>query len=149
MDATTNPAFFSEDWPWFLAEGNDDGLPRLFRGRQVPKSLIGDPTLPFLFVIALRYEASDASRLPTAEQYARLDAIERLTLERIESQKLGLTLFTETCDEKVRYFLYVNNVENSLAAMDDVSQMADLEFAAASDPTWSEYRRFAQGSGMR
>jgi hypothetical protein len=144
MDGQT---VFSISHPWLVAEGAESGKPSLFRGREIPIELVGDPTLPHLFVIAVAFDVADFTGLPTEAQYRMIADFESLYVDRLEAARIGVVTFIKTCNGVVRYFLYVADVDAASSLLVAPSA-ADLrvELAAAYDAEWREYRAFLRGA---
>ena len=137
---------FSKPHPWFTAEGVEDEKPVMYRGRQIPRNFIGTPLLPAIFVISLHFDTSDVTGLPTRSQYETMGAFEKLCIDAIEMDRVGITAFIKTFNGMVRYFLYVSSVDaaSNLVAMTNNVRIP-MEFAGGEDPAWDEYKAFLKG----
>jgi hypothetical protein len=134
---------------WFLAEGSEDDLPVIYRGKQVSDDFVGDASLANLLVARLIFAEPRNDGFPTEHGYESVNEFEARYIDLVESQRLGILVFTKTWNGAIAYFLYVGDVD---AVAEILAQFhaegARLELSAADDPEWSEYKSFVAGVGF-
>jgi hypothetical protein len=143
-----NQRIFLTAWTWFTSEGFINGKPSLYRGRQIPPQLIGDPSLPKLCVIDYSFPMTDDGGLPTTNQYAEIGEFERRFIDKLEAAQVGILAFVRTHNGNVRYFTYVSSAETAAQILTDMELCSPqpIELAAKDDPDWNEYRVFLRGA---
>ena len=128
--------------PWIGAEGSRSGQPLLIRARNLPDDLVAPPSLPYLLVLTYSYHPSGDAALPSQDQYEQLASFERGPIDAIELQRIGAATLIRTFSGSVRYFCYVRNIDEAVAAISERLRCGDsVEFAGGEDPAWAEYRR--------
>lgn len=128
--------------PWIGAEGSRNGQTLLIRARYIPDAFLAPPSLPHLLVPTYSYQPSDNTGLPSQDQYERIASFESGPIDAMEEQRIGVAMVIRTGSGSVRYFCYVRNIDEAVAAISERLHGDDpVEFAGDSDPTWAEYRR--------
>jgi hypothetical protein len=117
----------------------------MYRGREIPSTLLGHESLPHIFVVTLSYSTSDPTGLPTRAQYDEIESFEHACIDGIEQGRLGILTFVKTLDGSIRYFLYVSDVDRTLEAVGSTLNEANAAVAAGDDPEWREFKSFLQG----
>jgi len=123
----------------------EDGKPCMFRGREIPSGLVGDISLPHIFVIALPYPITDPTGLPTGAQYNEIEAFERRCIDRVEEDRLGILTFVRTFNGTIRYFLYVSDINVVSQAIEADVNSVGAHVAAGDDSEWREFKAFLRG----
>jgi hypothetical protein len=128
--------------PWIGAEGSRNGQPLLIRARHIPDTLLALPEFPYLLVLTFRYASSDDTGLPSEAQYGQIGHFEEDSIDAMEKQRIGVATVVRTWCGSVRYFCYVRNIDEAVAAISRELQDIDaMELAGDEDQTWAEYRR--------
>lgn len=117
-------------------------------GCQYPDDNHGDrAAYPYHVFIGYGYDKEGSARLPNAEEWKKLDAIERTMSDVLRTQELGHLTFTVASDGYYQWNIYSKVGDETVSAiLGEIKKLpaspkADLfEYESTSDPEWSAYQ---------
>lgn len=96
---------------WNIAEGDNDGMPRLIRYRPDLEPFIGSPNYPKRLVIIWDYELDNSSGMPSNQQSEQMKSFEDVLDEALDHDRLAILAFILTCNGTREWHYYVGNIQ--------------------------------------
>lgn len=127
---------------WYAGEAYILDKPMFIRFRRIPPKEFLRLPFHFLFVLTYHFKVSDETGLPSSDQYDQIAGFELSVIDKLESGRLGLAAFIETHRGTVRYYCYIDRVQDVTELINTlVDERTLLDLASDLDPNWNEYRR--------
>ena len=136
---------------WFGAEGEEDGRPLIFRGRQYLPSGIVEPSYPTRVSITWPYEPEGESGMPDEETAEAQYEMEN-ALEGLDSGGYSYLMLVVLGNGRKEWHWYVSDVDawgerlNELLAERPVFP---IRIEKCHEPDWALFRDFISGVGGR
>ena len=136
------------DSSWVLAEGNEDGMPMLYRMKEnIPEGLLTEE-YPRLISILWEYEIDNTSGMPSdilqAEQRAFDDA-----LDEMDNKGLGIMMLAVTGNGRREWVWYTKDQNEWLSSLHHCLEnhpAYPLDIEASDDPEWETWKAFRYGA---
>ena len=132
---------------WFGAEGEEEGKPLIFRGRQYVPSGAVEPAYPTRVSIYWPYEPENESGMPDEEtedaQYEMEDALESL-----DSGERSYLMLVVTGNGRKEWHWYVSDVEawgERLHELLAEHPVFPIRIEKSLEPDWALFRDFISG----
>ena len=130
-----------DDSHWLAAKGERDGFLMFLRVRKLPSTEALESDYPHLLAVTWPFQQTDATGLPSTEQYERLSDYESRVFDPLESSGAGLLTVVCTTRGTVEYFAYVRDVDLALGQLKaGEAVLSGLEVAVGEDDRWAQYR---------
>ncbi|KKL01053.1 DUF695 domain-containing protein [Rheinheimera mesophila] len=131
----------SETAPWNLAEGDNNGLPRIIRYRPDLEPFIGIESHPQRLVIIWEYDTENSSGMPSDKQSDEMKAFEDVLASALDPNRLAVLAFILTSNGSREWHYYVSDIEevgqkinNALSGFPKLPIHLQVE----SDPEWEQ-----------
>ena len=130
--------------PWTIAEGNEDGLPVLYRLRGCVPDGISISKYPYLLSILWHYETKEESGMPskdTNEQQLAFDD----ALDEMDNTGQGTLMLVVTGNGRREWIWYVSNPQDWLASLHTClvgHPVYPLDIQQSEDSEWNTWKTF-------
>jgi hypothetical protein len=138
-----------EEQLWFTAEGEEDGQPLVFRGRQHLPSGVAESDYPTRVRIFWPYESANESGMPDEEtndsQMELEDALAELDSPGVSSQMLVVT-----GNGRKEWLWYVSDLGAWMERLNELlagRPVFPIEIGNSHEPDWALYHDFISGLG--
>lgn len=132
---------------WFTAEGEADGKPLIFRGRQhVPAGII-EAGYPYLVSIFWPYEPENDSGMPDRKTEDAQVEFEDV-MDGLDSPGMGFLMLVVTGNGQKEWHWYVSDVDAWMARMNESvagHPAFPIEIESSHEPDWATYHDFISG----
>lgn len=132
---------------WFGAEGEEDGKPLIFRGRQYISSGVVESAYPTRVSIYWHYEPANESGMPDKEtsdaQYELDDALNRL-----DAPESSFLMLVVTGNGRKVWHWYVSDVEAWMKRLNELlvdHPVFPIRIEKSHEPDWFLYLDFISG----
>ena len=136
---------------WFIAEGQENELPLVIRGRGELSHLIGLEDYDKILRIAWNFEGDTNFNFPSEELEAKMDSFQETIYEALEKDNLCIFYCVYTHNGLQEWAAYTSDVEKAAGrfneALKDAEQLP-LEIFVEEDPKWEDYQRMIEGTGQ-
>jgi len=130
--------------PWFIAEGEEDDLPIIFRVREMRPPGVEPRRYPNLISILWAFDKSE-SGMPDDETVERMNEFEDC-LDALEGPNRGFMMVTITGNGRREWLWYVADTSEFMSGVNRVlaslSAKFPVSFEGAQDPSWQTFRAF-------
>ena len=136
---------------WFCAEGEQDGLPMIIRGRKNLGEIAGAGSHPKLLWIVWEYEVNTPTGLPASELHAAMADFEDIFLPALEQELLCVFFCVIIHNGAKRWAAYTSDVRSTGERFNSVladRQPFPVQLTAWDDPEWQEYWKLMDDVGM-
>jgi Family of unknown function (DUF695) len=132
---------------WFGAEGEENGKPLIFRGRQYIPSGAVEPGYPTRVSIYWPYEPENESGLPDEETTDAQHDLEN-ALDKLDSSEFGYLMFVVLGNGRKEWHWYVSEAEAWGSELNKL--LADypvfpIRIEKSDEPDWALFRDFISG----
>ena len=127
-------------FPWLGGEGQQEGLPVMFRTRDVHLNDAMEQSYPHLLSIKRTYPIEDSTGLPSTAQYEETSRFESDVIDAVEASGAGILVIVRTWNGTIEYILYVRSIDDALDEIEARTDLAALELATDEKNFWREYR---------
>ncbi|MGJ8653398.1 MAG: DUF695 domain-containing protein [Opitutaceae bacterium] len=132
---------------WNIAKGKNPEKPTVLRFRPSLEAYLGDANYPRRLAIFWKFEAADATGMPTDSQSADMKDFENILIEALDHDRLAILAFVFTSDGTREWNFYLSDVSEvgirinkALAAVPKLP----IELNVEDDPNWDELRQVYQ-----
>lgn len=135
---------------WNIAKGRNPEKPTVLRFRPSLKAHLGDENYPRRLTISWKFEAEDATGMPTDSQSADMKDFEEMLLEVLDPDRLAVLAFVFTANGSREWDFYLSDVsEVGIRINEALSSIPQLpiELNVEDDPNWDELRQVYQMCG--
>ena len=126
---------------WNIAEGDNDGMPRIIRYRPDLEPFIGSPDYPKRLVIIWDYESDNSSGMPSDKQSEEMKQFEDSLDESLDPDRLAILAFILTCNGTGEWHYYVGDIlevgKRINLALSSFPKLP-LHLQVEDDPEWNE-----------
>jgi hypothetical protein len=134
--------------PWFIAEAEEEGLPLLFRVRELTPAGVEPKKYPFLISVLWKFEHSGTG-MPADEVMDQMNDFED-RLDALEGPAIGYMMVSITGNGRKEWLWYVADRSRYMSGVNRVLSASPVhypvDFEASSDPTWETFRAFIEGA---
>ena len=133
--------------PWLIAQGEEDGLPLLFRMRELLPAGVEPESYPHLVNIIWQFD-STGSGMPADDLVDRMNEFED-RLDAVEGGAIGYLMVSITGNGRKEWLWYVNDTDRYMQRVNRVLSGSGarfpVDFQSTQDPTWETFRSFISG----
>jgi Family of unknown function (DUF695) len=133
------------DGRWTVAQGEDDGLPLIFRIRNKKPHGIKPNAYPHLIAISWLYQSINDFRMPSPEVSALMMQFEELLEPVLEKSQSAFLTVIVTGNGRREWQWYSRSPEETMGFVNQVLMDREpfpVEFSMQEDPQWEAYRHF-------
>jgi hypothetical protein len=130
---------------WTVAQGEDDGLPLIFRIRNKKPHGIELNTYPHLIAISWLYPSTNEFRMPSSEISTLMMQFEELLETVLEKSQSAFLTVIVTGNERREWQWYSRSPEETMGFVNQVLMEREpfpVEFSMQKDPQWEAYQHF-------
>lgn len=132
---------------WSIAKGKNPEKPTVLRFRPSLEAHLGDENYPRRLAIFWKYEAEDATGMPTDSQSADMKDFEDILIEALDHDRLAVLAFVFTANGTREWNFYLSDA-NEVGirinkALSDVPKLP-IDLNVEDDPNWDELRQVYQ-----
>jgi hypothetical protein len=132
---------------WNIAKGTNPEKPTVLRFRPSLEAFLGDENYPRRLAIIWKFEAVDASGMPSDTQSADMKDFENLLIEALDPDRLAILAFVFTSAGSREWHFYLSDVsEVGIRINQTLASVPKLpiELNVEDDPNWDELREVYQ-----
>ena len=132
---------------WFTAEGEEEGKPLVFRGRQNAPPGVVESDYPMLVSIFWHYEPANESGMPDNETNEAQIELED-ALDALDSPGISFLMLVVTGNGRKEWHWYVSDVDTWMAKLKEslAGRAAfPIEIENSHEPDWALYHSFISG----
>ena len=130
---------------WKVEQGEDNGLPLIFRIRKQQPNGIESSVYPHLIAILWTYESTNDYRMPSPEISALMTQFEQLLDSPLEESKAAFLTVVVTGNSRREWQWYSRNPEEMIGIVNHALKGYEpfpVEFSIQDDPQWEAYKHF-------
>ena len=133
--------------PWLIAQGEEDGLPLLFRMRELMPDGVEPEKYPHLVSILWQFDTS-GSGMPPDDVVDLMNEFED-RLDKLEGAAIGYMMVSITGNGRKEWLWYVADTDRFMKgvnrALSASAARFPVDFQSTQDPTWETFRSFIGG----
>jgi hypothetical protein len=133
--------------PWLIAQGEEDGLPLLFRMRELMPEGVQPDKYPHLVNILWQFDTS-GSGMPPDDVVDQMNEFED-RLDELEGAAIGYMMVSITGNGRKEWLWYVSDTDRYMQrvnrALAGAGARFPVDFQSSEDPTWETFRAFIGG----
>lgn len=128
---------------WNIARGTNPENPTVLRFRPSLEAFLGDKNYPRRLEITWKFEAVDATGMPSETQSADMKSFEDLIIEALDPERIAVLAFVFTSAGSREWHFYLSDVSEVgiriNKALANVPRLP-IELNVEDDPNWDELR---------
>jgi Family of unknown function (DUF695) len=128
---------------WTIAQGEDDGLPLIFRIRNKKPHGIEPRTYPHLIAISWLYQSTNEFRMPSPDISTLMMQFEELLEPALENSQSAFLTVIVTGNSRREWQWYSRSPEETMGLVNQVlidCEPFPVEFSMQEDSQWEAYR---------
>jgi len=136
---------------WFCAEGQQDQLPVIIRGRQRLQEIISPDSHPHMLRIVWEFETDEPSGLPSRKLTKSMGQFEDAVVDALEEDALCVFFCVYLHAGRKEWLAYTSDVQATCDRFNAAltgHEPYPVELSVDEDPQWSEYWDVLSGAGM-
>ena len=133
---------------WIVSEGQEEGLPMIYRMRDIIPSAINTPEYPNLISVLWEYDFDNPSGMPSDELDKQQRAFED-ALDKMDNTGIGIMMLAVTGNGRREWVWYVNDQSFWLSSMHSCLEghpTYPIDIEKSDDPHWDTWKTFRQGA---
>ncbi len=130
---------------WFVATGEDEGKPLIFRVRKNPPEFAQESAFPHLLAVSWKYKSPNEQGMPSEGDTDRMAEFEELLTPAFEDAQRAFLTVVVTGNGVREWQWYASDVHEAMQLVNKaLGQHAPfpVEFSFQDDPEWQGYSRF-------
>ena len=131
----------AETSAWNIAEGENEGKPRLIRYRPDLESCIGSSNYPQRLVIIWNYEADNSSGMPSEQLSEEMKSFEDALVGALDPDRLAILAFVLTNKGSREWHYYVSDTQEVGSRINlalSTFPKLPLHLQVEDDPEWEQ-----------
>ena len=135
---------------WTVAQGEDNGLPLIFRIRNQRPHGVEPPAYPHLIAVSWPYEPANEFGMPSSDVTALMTQFEELLDRALEGSQSAFLTVVVTGNGTREWQWYSRSPEETMGLVNQALtgyEPFPVQFSIQDDPQWEAYRRFQPTGG--